>query len=45
MAKSPLGPGDISLREFIEAVGSADIAHGAVSTAAVTHYLTIVWSG
>jgi len=30
-----LGPGDISLREFIETVGSADAAHGAVSTAAV----------
>jgi hypothetical protein len=35
MATSPLGPGDISLRDFIEAVGSADTAHGAVSTAAV----------
>ena len=35
MATSPLGPGDISLRDFIEAVGSADAAHGAVSTAAV----------
>jgi formiminotetrahydrofolate cyclodeaminase len=35
MATHPLGPGDISLREFIEAVGSADAAHGAVSTAAV----------
>src|SRR4030095_6733005 len=35
MATGPLGPGDISLRDFIEAVGSADAAHGAVSTAAV----------
>src|SRR6187397_2449949 len=35
MATSPLGPGDISLRDFIEAIGSAETAHGAVSTAAV----------
>jgi formiminotetrahydrofolate cyclodeaminase len=35
MATSPLGPGDVSLREFIEAIGSADAVHGAVSTAAV----------
>ncbi|HEU5257151.1 MAG TPA: cyclodeaminase/cyclohydrolase family protein, partial [Vicinamibacterales bacterium] len=35
MATSRLGPGDISLREFIEAVGSAEAPHGAVSTAAV----------
>ena len=35
MATSPLGPGDISLRDFIEAVGSAETPHGAVSTAAV----------
>lgn len=35
MPTSPLDPGDISLRDFIEAVGSADAAHGAVSTAAV----------
>ena len=35
MATSPLGLGDISLRDFIEAVGSAETAHGAVSTAAV----------
>ena len=35
MATTPLGPGDISLRDFIEAVGSAETAHGAVSTAAV----------
>jgi formiminotetrahydrofolate cyclodeaminase len=35
MATSPLGPGEISLRDFIEAVGSADAAHGAASTAAV----------
>src|SRR4029450_12839186 len=35
MATSPLGPADISLRDFIEAVGSAETAHGTVSTAAV----------
>ena len=35
MAPSPLDPGEISLRDFIEAVGSADAAHGAASTAAV----------
>jgi methenyltetrahydrofolate cyclohydrolase len=35
MPTSPPDPGDISLRDFIEAVGSADAAHGAVSTAAV----------
>jgi formiminotetrahydrofolate cyclodeaminase len=35
MATSPLGRGDISLRDFIEAIGTADAAHGAVSTAAV----------
>ena len=35
LATNPLGPGDISLRDFIEAVGSAETAHGAVSTAAV----------
>ena len=35
MATSPLGPGDIALRDFIEAVGSAEAPHGAVSTAAV----------
>ena len=35
MATSPLGPSDVSLRDFIEAVGSAEAAHGAVSTAAV----------
>ena len=35
MATSPLGPGDISLRDSIEAVGSAETAHGTVSTAAV----------
>ena len=34
MARNPQGPSDISLRDFIEAVGSADGAHGAVSTAA-----------
>jgi formiminotetrahydrofolate cyclodeaminase len=32
---SPTGPGDISLRDFIECIGSADAGHGAVSTAAV----------
>jgi formiminotetrahydrofolate cyclodeaminase len=35
MATNLMGPGDISLRDFIEAVGSAETAHGAVSTAAV----------
>jgi methenyltetrahydrofolate cyclohydrolase len=35
MATSPVGPSDISLRDFIEAVGSSDAPHGAVSTAAV----------
>ena len=35
MATSPLGLGDISLRDFIEAVGSAESAYGTVSTAAV----------
>jgi formiminotetrahydrofolate cyclodeaminase len=30
-----LGPGDIPLRDFIEAVGSTEAAHGAVSTVAV----------
>ena len=35
MAMSPPGPGDISLRDFIEAIGSSDAAHGAVSTATV----------
>ena len=35
MATSPLGPSDLSLRDFIEAVGSPDTPHGAVSTAAV----------
>jgi formiminotetrahydrofolate cyclodeaminase len=35
MAASSLGPGDISLRDFIEAVGSAEAPHGTVSTAAV----------
>jgi formiminotetrahydrofolate cyclodeaminase len=34
MAKNPQGPSDISLRDFIEAVGSPEEAHGAVSTAA-----------
>jgi formiminotetrahydrofolate cyclodeaminase len=34
MAKNPQGPSDISLRNFIEAIGSAEEAHGAVSTAA-----------
>ena len=35
MATSPQSPSDISLRGFIEAVGSPDAPHGAVSTAAV----------
>jgi len=35
MPTSALGPADISLRDFIEAIGSGDAAHGAVSTAAV----------
>ena len=35
MATHPLGPGEISLRDFIEAIGSPDAPHGAVSTAAV----------
>jgi formiminotetrahydrofolate cyclodeaminase len=35
MATSPQSPSDVSLRDFIEAVGSADAPHGAVSTAAV----------
>jgi methenyltetrahydrofolate cyclohydrolase len=34
MARTPQGPSDISLRDFIEAIGSAEEAHGAVSTAA-----------
>jgi methenyltetrahydrofolate cyclohydrolase len=35
MAKNSVGHSDISLRDFIVAVGSADEAHGVVSTAAV----------
>ena len=35
MAKTPRFPTDISLREFITAVGSADDAHGTVSAAGV----------
>jgi len=35
MAKSAQGPSETPLRDFIEAVGSAGEAHGAVSTAAV----------
>jgi methenyltetrahydrofolate cyclohydrolase len=35
MGTTPQGPRDVSLRDFIEAVGSADTPHGAVSTAAV----------
>jgi formiminotetrahydrofolate cyclodeaminase len=34
MLRNPKGPSDISLRDFIEAVGSAEETHGAVSTAA-----------
>src|ERR1044071_3775653 len=35
MATSPVGPGDIPLRDFIETVGSVEAPRGAVSTAAV----------
>jgi len=35
MTKNPQGPSEISLRGFIEAVGSAEEANGAVSTVAV----------
>jgi formiminotetrahydrofolate cyclodeaminase len=35
MATNPQGPSDISLRDFIAAVGSAEEPHGAVSSAAV----------
>jgi formiminotetrahydrofolate cyclodeaminase len=35
MGTTPQGPSDVSLRDFIEAVGSADAPHGAVSIAAV----------
>ncbi len=35
MGTTPHGPSEVSLRDFIEAVGSADAPHGAVSTAAV----------
>jgi methenyltetrahydrofolate cyclohydrolase len=35
MATTPHGPSEVSLRGFIEAVGSAEAPHGAVSTAAV----------
>jgi formiminotetrahydrofolate cyclodeaminase len=35
MTRNPQGPSEIPLRGFIEAVGSADEAHGAVSAAAV----------
>ena len=35
MATSPLSASDISLRDFIEGIGSSDVARGAVSTAAV----------
>jgi formiminotetrahydrofolate cyclodeaminase len=34
MTKNPQGASEISLRDFMEAVGSAEEAHGAVSTAA-----------
>jgi formiminotetrahydrofolate cyclodeaminase len=34
MAKNPANPSDISLRDFISAVGSAEEIHGAVSAAA-----------
>src|SRR6187431_2507492 len=35
MATNPHGPSEVSLRGFIEGVGSAEAPHGAVSTAAV----------
>src|SRR5688500_17526545 len=35
MATNPHGPSEVSLRGFIEAVGSAETPHGAVSAAAV----------
>src|SRR5687767_5814867 len=35
MATNPYGPSEVSLRGFIAAVGSAEEAHGTVSTAAV----------
>jgi methenyltetrahydrofolate cyclohydrolase len=35
MTRNPQGPGEMSLRRFIEAVGAADGAHGTVSAAAV----------
>ena len=35
MATTPHGPSEVSLRGFIEAVGSAEAPQGAVSTAAV----------
>jgi formiminotetrahydrofolate cyclodeaminase len=34
MARNPIGPSNMSVRDFIVAVGSADGAHGVVSTAA-----------
>ena len=34
MARTPQSPSDISLRDFMEAIGSAQETHGAVSTAA-----------
>jgi methenyltetrahydrofolate cyclohydrolase len=36
MATNPQGPGELSLREFIAAVGSPDEPHGTVSAAAVS---------
>jgi methenyltetrahydrofolate cyclohydrolase len=35
MATNPLRPSEVSLRDFIEAVGSAEAAHGVASTSAV----------
>jgi methenyltetrahydrofolate cyclohydrolase len=35
MATNPLSPSDVSLRDFIGAVGSGEATHGVVSTAAV----------
>ena len=41
MATMPLSPSDISLRDFIEGIGSTAAAHGAVSTVAVAGGLGI----
>jgi hypothetical protein len=44
MATTRHNPTEISLRGFIEAVGSADAPHGAVSTAAVAGGLGVRFS-